>query len=113
MSLNKSIVKGNLGKDPKIFSTNEIPNAYFQVAARDYYYNDQGEKQEVTDWINVKASGKAATFCESLSKGDLVFVDGKIRTETWKDESSGEFKSEQYLIAKHVEILKRNQKTEE
>lgn len=68
--LNKAIVIGRLGLDPKItkFDTGSI-NAFISIATSEYHTDKvTGEKKEITEWHAVKAWGKLAEIMEKYLK---------------------------------------------
>ena len=60
----------------------------FPLATNEVYTNKaSGEKVTNTDWHNVVVRNKAAEICEKyLSKGDKVYIEGRIKTRKWKDQ---------------------------
>ncbi len=87
-SINKVILVGRLGQDPKLTympSGNAV--AEFSVATDESYKDREGNKTEKTEWHRVKTFGKTAEFCSNyLGKGRLVYVEGKIQTRSWDDQ---------------------------
>ncbi len=87
-NLNKVMLIGRLGKDPDMqhFDSGSI-KAAFPLATTDYSTRD-GERIEQTDWHNVVVWGRSAEFAEKyLRKGNLVFLEGKIKTRSWDDQN--------------------------
>ena len=60
----------------------------FPLATNEVYTNKtSGEKVTNTDWHNIVLRNKAAEICEKyLSKGDKIFVEGRIKTRKWQDQ---------------------------
>ncbi len=60
----------------------------FPLATNDTYTNKQtGEKVTNTDWHNIVVRNKAAEICEKyLSKGDKVYVEGRLKNRQWQGE---------------------------
>jgi len=87
-SVNKAILVGRLGQDPKLtYLPSGAPVAEFTVATDESFKNREGQKEERTEWHRVKVFGKAAEFCSNyLAKGRLVYVEGKIATRSWEDQ---------------------------
>lgn len=86
MNLNKAIVAGNLTRDPE---TRTLPSgqtlASFGVATNRVWTNQDGQKQEATEFHNVTAFGKLADICaQYLTKGRLVLIEGRIQTRSWQ-----------------------------
>lgn len=89
-SVNKVILIGNLGKDPEVrHLENGAVVANFSIATSESYIDKTtGEKREVTDWHNIVAWRGLAKITESyLKKGMKVYIEGKLRTRSWQDES--------------------------
>lgn len=91
-SINKAIIVGYLGRDPEMRMTPAgQPVANFSVATDESYKGKDGQKVEKTEWHRVTAWGKTAEFVGNyLSKGRLVYVEGKIETRKWTDKDGAE-----------------------
>lgn len=89
-SVNKAIIIGNLGDSPEIkkFSSGD-QMAIASVATTDKWRDKQsGEMRESTEWHRVVFNGRLAEFAGSyLKKGSLVYVEGKVITRKWIDQS--------------------------
>ena len=88
-SMNKSILIGNLGKDPVLKMTTEgKPVARFSLATTESWKNSKGEKQSKTEWHNIVVWGKQAEVAEKfLRKGKQVKVEGRIQHREYTDQS--------------------------
>ena len=88
-SLNKVMLIGHLGDEVKIhyFDDNNWV-ARFPLATNESYVNKQtNERITNTDWHNIVVKNKAAEICEKyLSKGDKVYIVGRIQTRKWQDD---------------------------
>ena len=74
---------GRLGRDPEMrYMPNGDPVTSFSVAT-DRQYNDRnGQKVKETTWFRVSVFGKQAeTVNQFLSKGKMVLVEGRLRTD--------------------------------
>jgi single-strand DNA-binding protein len=85
--VNKVILIGRLGADPEIrYTPSGAEVANFRIATSENWTNKNGEKEERTEWHRIVAWRNLAKICgEYLSKGRLVYIEGKIRTRTWED----------------------------
>lgn len=88
-TLNKVTLIGHLGDEVKIHyfeGGNSI--ARFSIATNEVYINKTtNEKITSTEWHNLVFRNKAAELCEKyLSKGDKIYIEGKIRTRNWQTE---------------------------
>ncbi|MDR0844696.1 MAG: single-stranded DNA-binding protein [Tannerella sp.] len=91
MSLNKVILIGNVGKDPTIKyfdSGNAVANFAVATSERGYTLSNGTEVPERTEWHNIVANRDRVQFVEKyVKKGSLVYVEGKIRTRNYDDQS--------------------------
>jgi single-strand DNA-binding protein len=92
-TLNKVMLIGHLGDNVKMHyfegggSIGRFPLATNETFTK----KDSGEKVTNTDWHTVVVRNKAAEICEKyLTKGDKVYVEGKIKTRKWQDESGND-----------------------
>lgn len=92
MSFNKVILVGNVGKDPDIFNFQNGGNvASFPLATteRGFTTRDGNQIPDRTDWHNIKLSNGLANVAEKwVKKGDLLLVEGKIRTRSFTDKNN-------------------------
>lgn len=92
-SMSKIFIIGNVGKDPELKMTgNGRPVCEFSVAVNRVTGRAQsGDRQEETDWYRVSCWGnQAETAQQIITKGRLVFVEGRFRPREWtgKDEKT-------------------------
>lgn len=105
-SVNKVIIVGRIGRDPEVRHTQSgQPVASLSVATDESYKDKQGNKVESTEWHNVTAWGKTAEFIGAyLSKGRLVYVEGKLKTEKYTDQQGVE-KYTTKIVADRVQAM--------
>jgi single-strand DNA-binding protein len=88
--INKVILVGNIGAKPEVkYSSNGSAIANLSVATSETW-NDKnsGEKQEKTEWHRVSLYGKLAEIAgQYLDRGSKVYVEGKLQTRKWQDQS--------------------------
>lgn len=88
-TLNKVMLIGHLGDEVKIhYFEGGNCVARFPLATNESYTSKQtGEKVTNTDWHNIVLRNKAAEICEKyLSKGDKVYVEGRLKNRQWQGE---------------------------
>ncbi len=87
--LNKVMIIGHLGRDPELrYTPSGRPVASFSVATNRTWTASDGERREETEWFNVVAWGNLAEICKNhLSKGQQVYVEGRLQTRGWEDEN--------------------------
>jgi single-strand DNA-binding protein len=89
-TLNKVMLIGNLGKDPEVRTfENGGMLVRFPLATTESYTTREGERKESTEWHTIVVrSPRLGEICERhLHKGDKVFIEGKIRSRQWTDDS--------------------------
>ncbi|MBT8184402.1 MAG: single-stranded DNA-binding protein [Eudoraea sp.] len=101
-TLNKVMLIGHLGDEVKMHYF-EGGNCIgrFPIATNETYTNKQtGEKVTNTEWHNIVLRNKAAEICEKyLSKGDKIYVEGRLKTRQWQ----GEDGNTRYTTEVHVQ----------
>jgi len=92
-TLNKVMLIGHLGDEVKMhhFEGGGCIGR-FPLATNETYTNKStGEKVSSTEWHNIVVRNKAAELCQKyLSKGDKVYIEGKIKSRKWTDDSGKE-----------------------
>lgn len=88
-SVNRAILIGNLGKDPDVkYLPDGTATANFSIATSEQWKDKNGEKQERTEWHRIVCWRRLAEICgEYLHKGSQVFIEGKLQTRHWEDQS--------------------------
>ena len=108
-NLNKVFIIGNCGKEPEMrFTPSGKPVTSFSVAV-----NSKFGESESTEWFNIVAWDKLALSCNQyLTKGQQVFVEGRLQTHSWEDkEGVKHYKTE--VIANKVLFLGQRKQGEE
>lgn len=108
--LNRVQIIGRLGRDVELRQTPSGQSvASFTVATDESYTARDGQKVEQTEWHRVNVFGKQAELCgKFIGKGSLVYVEGKLRTRKWTDQS-GQERSSTEINADRVQFLDRKQ----
>ncbi len=108
VSVNRIIIIGNLGSEPEMrFTPNGRPVTSFSVATNRRYTTSEGERREETEWFTVVTWGRLAEQCNQyLTKGRLVYVEGRLRTHTWEGQD-GQKRSRNEIVADRVSFLDR------
>ena len=108
MNLNKVQLIGHLGADPAL-NTTTSGTAVANLSVATSYKPKNGDQQ--TEWHRVTVFGKTAENCEQyLSKGSLVYVEGRLQTRKWKDkEGNDRYTTE--IVAFSVLFLDKKEKS--
>ena len=108
MSLNKAMLIGNVGKDPEVRyleGNNGAKVATFTLATTERYRDRNGETRENTEWHNIVAWRNTADVVERfVRKGTQVYIEGRIRTRSW-DDQSGNKRYTTEIIADTLQLL--------
>lgn len=105
-SVNKVIIVGNLGRDPEMRT---MPNGSavvnFSVATTRTWKDKAGEKQQETEWHRLTAYDKLAEIIgQYLKKGSQAYIEGRLRTRKWTDESGADRYSTE-IVAETLQML--------
>lgn len=104
-TVNKVILVGRLGKDPEVRTLeNGAAVGNFTMATSEKYKDAKGEKKEITDWHNIVVwRGLAEISQKYLHKGDMVYIEGKMRTRSWEKDGITRYTTE--VIADNMTML--------
>ncbi|EGB13355.1 single-strand binding protein [Pseudodesulfovibrio mercurii] len=108
-SMNKVIIIGRVGQDPKVsYTTSGQAVANFSVATDEGYRDRQtGQKVERTEWHRVVAWRQQAEFVANyIGKGRLVLVEGKLQTRKWQGQD-GQDRYTTEIVADNIQGLDR------
>ncbi|MBA7652030.1 Single-stranded DNA-binding protein [subsurface metagenome] len=110
LSLNKVMIIGNVGSDPEMrFTPNGNPVTSFRVATNRVYTTPDGERRQETEWFSVVAWNRLAEQCNQyLTKGRLVYAEGRLHTHTWEGQD-GQKRSRAEVVANRVVFLDRRE----
>jgi single-strand DNA-binding protein len=85
--LNKIMIIGNLGRDPEMrYTPSGRPVTTFTVVTNRSWNTADGEKHTEAEWFNIVSWGNLAEICKQyLTKGQQVYVEGRVQTRRWED----------------------------
>lgn len=89
LGVNKATLIGHLGRPPEMrYTPSGKPVASFSLVTTFTWSSSDGKRSEDTDWFNVVVWGELAEECRrSLDKGQLVYVEGRVKNRCWEDEN--------------------------
>jgi single-strand DNA-binding protein len=104
--LNKAMLIGHLGRDPEIrYTPSGLAVANFSIATNEFVGNKEGQKETRTEWHRIVAFGKLAEVCgEYLSKGKMVYIEGRLQTRDWEDRD-GNKRTTTEIVASNMQML--------
>ena len=100
---------GNVGRDPEVRyldgNSGNAKVATFTLATTERYRDRNGETRENTEWHNIVAWRGNADVCERfVKKGTQLFIEGRIRTRSW-DDQTGNKRYTTEIIADNLQLL--------
>lgn len=112
--LNKVMIIGNLGRDPEMrYTPSGKPVTTFSVATSRTWSTSEGEKREETEWFNVVAWSSLAEICKQyLTKGQQVYIEGRLQTRHWDDQEGNKHTSVE-IVANEMIILSERREVSE
>ena len=105
--VNKVILIGNLGQDPKVRSTaSGTPVANFSLATNRRWNDRDGNRQEQTEWHQIVCFARLAEIAgEYLVKGRQVYIEGRLHTSSWEDSQTGETRYKTEIVCENLQML--------
>ena len=108
MSVNKVILVGRLGKDPETRYTGAgQPVCHFSLATDETYKDRTGQRQKRTEWhrIVIFSEGLGHIAEKYLEKGSKVYLEGKLCTRKWQDQSGADRYSTEIHLTPYNGVL--------
>lgn len=105
--INKVILVGNLGNDPEVrYANNGNAIANISIATSESWKDrNTGEQQEKTEWHRVVMFNRLGEIAgEYLKKGSQVYIEGKLQTRKWQD-NSGQDRYTTEIVANEMQML--------
>ena len=98
-SVNKVIIVGNLGQDPEArFTPQGTAVTNLSIATNESWKNQDGQIQDRTEWHRAVLYGKMAeTASQYMTKGSMVYVEGRLRTREWEDQNQNKRKTTEIM----------------
>ena len=108
MSLNQCNFIGNLTRDPELrYTPSNMAITSFGLALN-HKWKDKatGDMKEEVTFIDCEAWGKTAeTLAKYVGKGDPLYVEGRLKLDTWEDKASGQKRSKLKVVAEVLQFL--------
>lgn len=112
--VNRAILVGRLGRDPEMrYTPSGTPVVNFSLATDEFWTDQNKERQKRTEWHNIVAWSKLAETCNQyLTKGQLIFIEGRIQTREWDDRDGNKRRTTE-IVASEMRMLGRRSETSE
>lgn len=104
--LNKVMIIGHLGKDPEMrYTPSGRAVTTFNVAVSRSWNSSDGQRRSETEWFKVVSWGNLAEICNKyLTKGQQVYIEGRLQTRSWEDKEGNSRKSVE-VVANEMTML--------
>jgi single-strand DNA-binding protein len=106
-SYNKVLLMGNLTRDPEVrYTPKGTAVCDLGLAVNRVYTGDNNEKREETTFVDVTLWGKTAELAaQYLTKGRPVFIEGRLKYDTWDDKTSGQKRSKLSVVGESMQFI--------
>jgi single-strand DNA-binding protein len=105
-AFNKVILMGNLTRDPQLkYLPNQTAVTEFGLAINRRFTKD-GEKKEDVTFVDCTSFGKQAEVIQKhFTKGKPIFIDGRLKFDSWEDKSGGGKRSKLSVIVENFQFV--------
>lgn len=106
MNFNRTLLAGNLTRDPQLsYLPSQTAVCEFGLAVNRTWSSKEGEKKQDTCFIDCRAFGKPAeTLNKYVSKGDPIFIEGRLDFDQWTD-NDGKKRSKHRVTVENFQFL--------
>ncbi len=112
-NLNKVMLIGNLTRDPELrYTPKGTAVAEIGLAINRIWNNEQGQRQEETTFVDVTLWARQAELAQQyLTKGNPVYIEGRLSLDTWDDKTTGQKRSKLKVIGENLQFLPTGNKS--
>ena len=105
-NVNKVLLMGNLTRDVELRPAGESQVANFGLAVNRRFRTSSGEDREETTFVDCEMWGaRGQALARYLGKGDPVFLEGRLKLDTWQDNQSGQNRSKLRVVVENFEFI--------
>ena len=110
MNRNQVELAGNLDRDPELrYTARGTAVVELGVVVSDRSKNKKGEWEDTWFVLDVLAWGRTAELAQqTLSKGDNIFIDGRLKLDRWEDKAIGEIHQKLRIVADRIDFMEPN-----
>jgi len=107
MNYNKILLIGNITREPQLsFTPNQTAIITFGLAVNRKWKTESGEEKEEVTFVDIDAFGKQAEVLgQYVRKGNPLFVQGRLKLETWDDKTTGKKRSRLGVVLESFQFL--------
>lgn len=108
-SFNRVILLGNITRDPQLrYLPNQTPVVDFGLAMNRRFKGPNGEDREETTFVDCSAFARQAEIINQYChKGSLLFIEGRLRYDTWEDKQGGGKRSKLSVVIENFQLMPR------
>ena len=106
-NLNKVLLIGNLTRDPELrYTPQGSAICDLGLAINRQYTTNDGVKKEEVCFVDITAWGRQAETCNRfVKKGSQIFVEGRLKLDSWQDKETGKNRSKLNVVAERIQFL--------
>jgi single-strand DNA-binding protein len=106
------MIIGHLGRNPEMrYTPSGRPVTTFSVGANRSWNTSDGERRTETEWFNVVAWSNLAEICKQyLTKGQLVYIEGRLQTRQWEDQEGHRHSATEIVANEMIMLEDRREK---
>lgn len=110
-SFNRIILLGNITRDPEMrYLPSNTPVVEFGMACNRRFKDAQGQDREEAMFIDCGAFGKPAEIINQYChKGDMLFIEGRLKLDTWEDKQGGGKRSKHRVVIENFQLMPRRE----
>jgi single-strand DNA-binding protein len=108
-SFNRVILLGNLTRDPQLkYLPSQMPVVEFGLAVSRKFKTQAGEQREDTAFVECSAFARIAEIINQYCrKGNMLFVEGRLKYDTWEDKQGGGKRSKLSVVVENMQLMPR------
>ena len=106
-NLNKVFLMGNLTRDPEVrYTPKGTAIAKLGLAVSRRWTTDTGEQKDEVTFVDVDVWGRQAeTIGQYMSKGKPIFIEGRLKFDSWEDKESGQKKTKLRVVCENFQFI--------
>jgi single-strand DNA-binding protein len=106
-NFNKVLLMGNLTRDPEVrYTPKGTAIATIGLAVNRVWTTESGEKKEEVTFVDVDVWGRQAeTIGQYMSKGRPIFIEGRLKLDSWDDKETGQKRSKMKVVCESFQFL--------
>lgn len=106
-NLNRVLLIGNLTRDPELRVTPKGSSiCQFGLAVNRTFKDGAGQQREETTFIDIEAWGRQGeVISKYCSKGRPLFVEGRLRFDSWDDKNTGQKRSRLSVVLENFQFI--------